>query len=181
MEVLRKSTKILQNIQCLGWDSSREPPEYELRVLPLWKPAWVLMSSINEHQHRWGMYSHKECISEFCVPTWTTLVGFEVFTAVVMESIIFWDVTPCSLLSFNRRFGGTYRLHLQGRRNNFSKTQQASTLLATCLPAGYCWNYFFDPEDGGDMFLRNVGCNSTDYTASHPRRWYFWTALVLSS
>jgi hypothetical protein len=31
-------------------------------------------------------------------------------------------------------------------------------------------NYFFDPEDGGDMFLRNVGCNSTDYTASYPRR-----------
>jgi branched-subunit amino acid transport protein len=24
-------------------------------------------------------------------------VGFEVFTAVVMKSIIFWDVTPCSL------------------------------------------------------------------------------------
>jgi hypothetical protein len=29
---------------------------------------------------------------------------------------------------------------------------------------------FFDPEDGGDMILRNVGCNSTDYTASYPRR-----------
>jgi hypothetical protein len=29
---------------------------------------------------------------------------------------------------------------------------------------------FFDPEDGGDTFLRNVGCNSTDYTASYPRR-----------
>jgi hypothetical protein len=26
-------------------------------------------------------------------------VGFEVFTAVVMKSIIFWDVKPCSLLS----------------------------------------------------------------------------------
>jgi hypothetical protein len=26
-------------------------------------------------------------------------VGFEVFTAVVMKSINFWDVTPCSLLS----------------------------------------------------------------------------------
>jgi hypothetical protein len=25
------------------------------------------------------------------------------------------------------------------------------------LLAGSCWNYFFDPEDGGDMFLRNVG------------------------
>jgi hypothetical protein len=44
--------------------------------------------------------------------------------------------------------------------------------LATCLVAGSCWNYFFNPEDEGDMFFRNVGCNSTDYTASHPRRWY---------
>jgi hypothetical protein len=41
-------------------------------------------------------------------------VGFEVFTAVVMKSIIFWDMMPCSPLSFNRRFGGTYHLHLQG-------------------------------------------------------------------
>jgi hypothetical protein len=51
-------------------------------------------------------------------------VGFEVFTAVVMKSIIFWDMMPCSPLSYNRRFGGTYRLHLQG-------------LLATCLLAGF--------------------------------------------
>jgi hypothetical protein len=38
-----------------------------------------------------------------------------------------------------------------------------------------CWfllNYFFFPEDGGDMFLRNVDSNSTDYTALYPRRWY---------
>jgi hypothetical protein len=78
-------------------------------------------------------------------------VEFEVFTAVVMKSIIFWDVTPCNL-------------------------------FATCLLAGYCWNYFFDREDGGDMFLRNVGCNSTDYTASHPRRWYSsWIFIVFLS
>jgi hypothetical protein len=51
-------------------------------------------------------------------------VGFEVFTAVVMNSIIFCDMTPCSPLSFNRRFGGTYRLHLQGRRNRLSKTSK---------------------------------------------------------
>jgi hypothetical protein len=31
---------------------------------------------------------------------------------------------------------------------------------------------FFDPEDGGDTFLRNVGYNSTDYMASYPRRRY---------
>jgi hypothetical protein len=91
-------------------------------------------------------------------------VRFEIFTAVVMKSIIFWDVSPCSLLSLNRRFGGTYRL-----------------LLATCLLSCSCWNYFFDPEDGGDMFLRNVGCNSTDYTASHPRRWYSCLLEIWSS
>jgi hypothetical protein len=29
---------------------------------------------------------------------------------------IFWDITPCSPLKIKRRFGGTYRLHLQGRK-----------------------------------------------------------------
>jgi hypothetical protein len=101
--------------------------------------------------------------------TKTSCVGFEVFTAVVMKSTIFWDVTPCCLLSCNRRFGGTYRLHLQG---------QAGGKLATCLLAGSCWNYFFGPEDGGDMFLRNVGCNSKDYMTSYPRRWYSLSLFV---
>jgi hypothetical protein len=45
-------------------------------------------------------------------------VGFEVSTAVVMKSIISWDATTCSLLRCNRRFGGTNRLQLQGRRKN---------------------------------------------------------------
>jgi hypothetical protein len=56
----------------------------------------------------------------------TFIVGFEVFTAVVLKSII---------------------------------------LLV-------CWfaELFFDPEGGGHTFLGKVGCNSTDYTASYPRR-----------
>jgi hypothetical protein len=32
-------------------------------------------------------------------------VGFEVLTAVVMKSTVFWDITPCILLSVNRRLG----------------------------------------------------------------------------
>jgi hypothetical protein len=31
-------------------------------------------------------------------------VGFEVFTVVVMKSIIFWDITPCRL-TLNRLYG----------------------------------------------------------------------------
>jgi hypothetical protein len=29
----------------------------------------------------------------------------------------------------------------------------------------------FDPEDGGDMFLRKIGWHSTEYMASYPRRY----------
>jgi hypothetical protein len=34
-------------------------------------------------------------------------------------------MTPCSPLSSNRRFGGTYRLHLQGRRKVQQINEQA--------------------------------------------------------
>jgi hypothetical protein len=30
-------------------------------------------------------------------------------------------------------------------------------LFATCFHAGYLFALFFDPEDGGDMFIRHVG------------------------
>jgi hypothetical protein len=32
-----------------------------------------------------------------------------------------------------------------------------NTLLATCVHVGFLLDLFFDLEDGGDMFLRNVG------------------------
>jgi hypothetical protein len=43
---------------------------------------------------------------------------FEVFTAVATKNAVFWDVAPRGFI-INRRFGGTCRLHLQGRRNNY--------------------------------------------------------------
>jgi hypothetical protein len=44
--------------------------------------------------------------------------------------------------------------------------------FATCylLYAGFLLEAFFDREDGGDVFLRNVGRLSTDYMALYPRR-----------
>jgi hypothetical protein len=42
------------------------------------------------------------------------LVRFEVFTAMTIKNIVFWDVAPRGS-GLNRRFGGTYRLYLQGR------------------------------------------------------------------
>jgi hypothetical protein len=53
-------------------------------------------------------------------------LGFEVFTAVVMKSTIFWDITRCSLLNANRRFRGTYCLHLQCRRISHARNHRES-------------------------------------------------------
>jgi hypothetical protein len=47
-------------------------------------------------------------------------------------------------------------------------------LKRTAKKHGGVWHSIGErgPEDGGDTFLRNVGYNSTDYTASYPRRRY---------
>jgi hypothetical protein len=81
-------------------------------------------------------------------------VRFEVLTAVVMKSTLFWDITPCSPVHVNRRFGETYRLHIQGRRISRARNQRKSRRF---FHAGILLRLFFDPEDGGDIFLRNVG------------------------
>jgi hypothetical protein len=62
-------------------------------------------------------------------------VGLEVLTPVVMKSSIFWDIASWSPVKVNRRFGGS-----------------------TCylLYAGFLFGLMFDPEDRGDMFLRNA-------------------------
>jgi hypothetical protein len=69
--------------------------------------------------HLWPIYWTSAC------------VGFEVLTAFVMESTFFWDVTPCSALSVNRRFVGTYRLHIQWRWRRCSSETPVNFQRAT--------------------------------------------------
>jgi hypothetical protein len=59
----------------------------------------------------------------------------------IMNLAILWDTAPYNLY-VNRCFRGTYHLHLQSRKSV---------------------QLIFDPEDGGDTFLQNVG-SRTDYT-----------------
>jgi hypothetical protein len=54
-----------------------------------------------------------------------------------LKSIIFWDITPCSLLIVNRRFGGTYCLHIHGRRNKFSKKPASKQVESRILLAEF--------------------------------------------
>jgi hypothetical protein len=59
--------------------------------------------------------------------------------------------------------------------------ESSKPLLATCflllscsacclLHASILFGLFFDPEDGGDMFLRSVSLLTTDYVALYARR-----------
>jgi hypothetical protein len=41
------------------------------------------------------------------------IAGLEVLTPVVKKSSVFWDMTLCSPLKVNRRFGETCHLHFQ--------------------------------------------------------------------
>jgi hypothetical protein len=61
------------------------------------------------------------------------IMGFEVFTAVVMKSSVFWYITPGNPLRANSRYGGICRL-----------TQ------LYLLPAS---GLFFDPKYAGEVFL----------------------------
>jgi hypothetical protein len=106
-------------------------------------------------QHKYfNQLSTNEFHYHYCC--WNTLMQE------IMKGIIFWDMMPCSPLSCNRRFGGTYHLHLPCRRIIPARTSRQVASRIIFQPE--------NPEDGGDMFLRNVGSNSTDYTASYPRR-----------
>jgi hypothetical protein len=74
----------------------------------------------------------------------------------LLSIITLWVVTPCRLVGKYQRFGGIYRLHLQGRQRRWHAPPKR-------------WQHFY-PEDGGDSFIRSVGNHLQDYTASQPRR-----------
>jgi hypothetical protein len=91
-------------------------------------------------------------------------VGFEVLTAVVMKSIIFWDIMPCSSLSVNRRFGGICRLHLQDGKNNVGwQSTDYTAFLAQLNFRPWRWRRYVPPKRRSIL---------EDYMALYPRRWY---------
>jgi hypothetical protein len=106
--------------------------ESSLRFSGMWRRiVWYLSTTCKTPQPRRQCLSLKVYIY-FDIPNYgpvftnfLALVGFEVLTAVVMKSTIFWDITPCSLLS------------LQSRKQLASKD--------TCFHAGFLLSIFFQP------------------------------------
>jgi hypothetical protein len=46
----------------------------------------------------------------------------------------------------------------------------SQSAVCCLLHVDFLLGLLFNPEDVGDMFLRNVGCLSPDYTALYPKR-----------
>jgi hypothetical protein len=67
-----------------------------------------------------------------------------------MKNAVLWDVAPCGSCK-SRHFRGTCCLH-----------------VSNC-PKLFLARVYFNPEDGGDKFLLNIGFYKT-HTAPHPRR-----------
>jgi hypothetical protein len=86
-------------------------------------------------------------------------VGFEVLTAVTMKSIVFYNVTACSLVEVPRLFGGMYCHNLQNqivfcetivtvyqstRRHSSPHSQHADSLRShtvrfiSCINVSFC-------------------------------------------
>jgi hypothetical protein len=79
---------------------------------------------------------------------------FQVLTAVLMKISIFWDITPCIPLQSQPTFRRNMSLLSSGPKN---KPGKEPVELSTCFLSAFLLDLFTDPEDGGDIFLRNVG------------------------
>jgi hypothetical protein len=93
------------------------------------------------------------------MPTFTTHEKFSVIWISGYhsgKSSIFWDISPCGPVDVHLCFGGTYCLLLLG-------------ISGSLLLAGYLLGLFFDPEDGGSMFLQDVREFIPANTGLHPR------------
>jgi hypothetical protein len=77
------------------------------------------------------------------LPKWSSTTSvmwhceYEVTRGHILETS---DITPCSPLSVNRRFGGTYRRNLQGRKISRARYQRESSCSTYLWTLRWRWN-----------------------------------------
>jgi hypothetical protein len=71
----------------------------------------------------------KEHLQDFLFTFHQPAQNREIANYIGRKTTVFWDITPCTPLKVNRRFGRIYRLHLQGRKMSRARNQ-----LESCLP-----------------------------------------------
>jgi hypothetical protein len=89
--------------------------------------------------------------------------------SIKLKSTISWDRTLCSPLNVNRRFGGTYRLHLRGRRIGLARNQRESRWQAETSVDFQRTTWRYIPEDST---LHNHHCENLKSYIQH--NWVLW-------
>jgi hypothetical protein len=84
------------------------------------------------------------------------------------------SLTDCFSTGGSRPTGGAGRDVSKIITNSFTQNSLSRDLLATRFHAGFLLGLFFGPEDGSDMFLRNVGLHGV----ISPKMVLFITAAV---
>jgi hypothetical protein len=82
-----------------------------------------------------------------------------------MKNVVYWDVTRMTLVEtdFSEETSASIiKVTRIGELGTLAVTSNRRTLLH----AGFLFALFIHPEDGGQMFVRNVHLFSTDYAAS---------------
>jgi hypothetical protein len=90
-------------------------------------------------------------------------------TVYILNISTFWNITPCNPLKISQRFGKIYRLHLDGINQARSK-HYAIDFACQLFHTDFLIILFFNIEDGGDVFLRNISWLSAEYTSLSTRR-----------
>jgi hypothetical protein len=95
-------------------------------------------------------------------------VRFEVSTAVTMKKAVFWDVAPCRNC-VNRRFGETYGIHLQGRRQEEIRSIPPNTYS---IPALAYYLLAIPPDPSPPLLLSYSCVYSTGFSLLHLLCWF---------
>jgi hypothetical protein len=147
-----KYTSLIDLIHDLDWDetfnvilASRRGRELKLGVLMLSTSVLNILALTNK-----GCYN-------ICGQVRNSKVRFEIFTAVTVKNAVFWDVAPCRSC-VNRRFGGTYRLHLQGR-----KIRKLGTSVSRWLQPPWRWTRYVPPKHRFTQDLHGVASQKTAF------------------
>jgi hypothetical protein len=86
---------------------------------------------------------------------------FEVFTAVTVKNAVFCDVAPCKSC-VNRRFGGKYHLHLQGR-----EIRERRTSVSSLQPPAHAGSSL---ADFSTLKMEVIRCSETSVHTRSTRR-----------
>jgi hypothetical protein len=82
-----------------------------------------------------------------------------IYFVFILRSDILWNVTPCSPIVVDRRFVGTYCLHLQGRRVSQARNQQEAS--------GKHYSFFYDIEYHYDITLEKLNLQTLHIRRRH--------------